>query len=174
MKFMTGLGATKATIKVYIENPPPLPYYQQLTSLVPMKNGEIKSIADLTGNHWRKIFNVYAKLCHQIAPDLATSWQTFRDNQLLQGNSQQALIFTAPIFSDIDPENNSKNINIIMGRTYAAKTGIAEHCYWLSPEFAINETKRIIISPYFDYRQLSNIKLVQLAALITNFTAKAQ
>ncbi|WDE12774.1 DUF6942 family protein [Thalassomonas haliotis] len=169
---MTGLGTAKAKLKVYIENIPPLPQYQQLDSLTAMAPGEIKTIADLTGNHWRKIFNVYAKLWHQLHPDCAASWQQFRDETLLQAHGQQALLFSPPDFTANTGGN--EHISIIMGRTYAAKIGIAEHCYWLSPDFAINETKKLIVSPYFDYRQLSNVKIEQLAGLIKNFAGKSR
>ncbi|WDE06343.1 hypothetical protein SG34_005320 [Thalassomonas viridans] len=167
---MTGLGTANAILKVYIENIPPLPHYRELSSLMAMKPGEIKNIADLTGNHWRKIFNVYAKLWHQLHPDCAASWQAFRDNELLQAHGQQALLFSLPEFND----NENQAVSIIMGRTYAAKTGLAERCFWLSQDFAVNEAKKLIISPYFDYRQLSNIKIEQLAGLIRNFAGKTR
>ncbi|WDE00004.1 DUF6942 family protein [Thalassomonas actiniarum] len=171
---MTGLGTANAVLKVYIENIPPLPQYQELSSLTAMKPGEIKTIADLTGNHWRKIFNVYAKLWQQLHPGCAGSWQQFRDEELLQAHSQQALLFSPPDFNCNSNGKDSEHISIIMGRTYAAKTGIAEHCYWLSRDFAINESKKLIVSPYFDYRQLSNIKIEQLAGLIRNFAGKSR
>ncbi|WP_281556074.1 hypothetical protein [Thalassomonas sp. RHCl1] len=167
---MTGLGTANAVLKVYIENIPPLPQYRELSPLTAMKPGEIKTIADLTGNHWRKIFNVYAKLWQQLHPGCAASWQQFRDEELLQAHSQQALLFSPPEFNS----HKSEHVSIIMGRTYAAKIGIAEHCYWLSQDFAINESKRLIVSPYFDYRQLSNVKIVQLAGLIENFAGKSR
>jgi len=167
---MTGLGTANATLKVYIENLPPLPYYRELSSLATMKPGEIKNIADLTGNHWRKIFNVYAKLWYQLDPECAASWQVFRDQELLQAHGQQALLFSQPEFENCE----NKAVSIIMGRTYAAKTGIAERCYWLSQDFAINEAKKLIISPYFDYRQLSNVKIAQLAGLIGNLSGKSR
>ena len=161
---MTGLGVTNANIQVYIENIPPLAHYQTLKALVVMSAGEINTIAQQTGNHWRKIFNVYAKLCHQIDPGCATSWQQFRDNELLQAHSHQALLFSPPVLTNIEQQH----ITLIMGRTYAAKLGAAELCHWISPDFAINASKKLIICPYFDYRQLSNIKIEQLTGLIAN------
>ena len=53
-----------------------------------------------------------------------------------------------------------------MGKTYANKLGLAEQALWLNEFFAINKTTNTIVCPYFDYRQLSNIKISQLANLI--------
>jgi len=186
---LIGLGNSKASIRVYIENPPPLEQYQNLASCHPMQEGEIRTIAEFTGNHWRKIFNVYAKLIYQLAqsnPNNALlngpvanfySWQDFREEQLLQLSSDQCLLFSKPeckvssIYNTGCDNKTTKIVNIIMGRTYAKY--LADNNYisiekftWLSPEFAINKENNVIICPYFDYRQLSNIKIETLAKLI--------
>ena len=169
---MIGLGDKQAKIQVYIENTPPLTTYQTLTKLRPVTNGEIKFIADKTGNHWRKVFNVYAKLCFELAPLNFNTWQELREQHLLQLNSQLALLFSPPqhINADSSSNNNINNgdhiIKIIMGKTYASKLNIAQQALWLNEFFAIDTVNKIIISPYFDYRQLSNIKISQLANLI--------
>lgn len=157
---MIGIGSSNALLHIYIENIPPLPAYQQLKYLKTMQKGEVKMIADETGNHWRKIFNVYAKLVYELNPKHFSSWQQLRDNYLLQAHSEEALLFSAP--TEID----TSKINIIMGKAYANKLGLLESAFWLNNFFAINENKNIIICPYFDYRQLSNIKIIQLVTLI--------
>jgi hypothetical protein len=57
-----------------------------------------------------------------------------------------------------------------MGRTYAKSLVQSKQLTvpltWLDGEFAINKKERVIVCPYFDYRQLSNIKIVRLATLI--------
>lgn len=172
-----GLGSKNAKIQVYIENTPPLPQYNQLTSINALKKNDIAEIARLTGNHWRKIFNVFAKLLFEYAPRGFSSWQILRDEYLLQQHSDESLIFSSVIFKDLSLKNVSikdtedKIIHIIMGKTYANKLGIDEHCYWLNENFAINEAERIIICPYFDYRQLSNIKISQMVQLIKQLEA---
>jgi hypothetical protein len=179
---MIGIGDLPADFCVYIENKPPLERYQTLTTTLPIKVNEVKNIADETGNHWRKIFNVYAKLYFEYAPQQFQNWQALRDQQLLQQNSNTALFFSPPVvnalstvqeLSPIDPskkmaskEHSGKKIKIIMGRTYAKNLGLSEHCYWLSEDFAINTQARLLICPYFDYRQLSNVKITQLIGLI--------
>jgi hypothetical protein len=166
---ISGLGSVNANIKVYIENRPPLPQYQELTSVIPLPPSEILNIGALTGNHWRKIFNVYAKLIFELNTYGFNSWQALRDSYLLQKNSNESLIFSKLTASDLeDKSTDRKNntIHIVMGKTYARKLELDSMCYWLSESFAINESKKMIVCPYFDYRQLSNIRISQLVQLI--------
>ena len=51
-------------IKVYLANRPPLAEYQAIDVIDHFLEGDIEKIVTETGNHWRKIFNVYAKLMH--------------------------------------------------------------------------------------------------------------
>lgn len=172
---MIGLGNKNASLHVYIENIPPLAMYQELTQVKAMKKGDIKMIADLTGNHWRKIFNVFAKLLFELQPQQYPTWQALRDEHLLQANSDQLLLFSPPVQNNKPTNNQPKTkqsniITIIMGKTYANKLGLAEQALWLNEFFAINKTTNTIVCPYFDYRQLSNIKISQLANLIKKLT----
>ncbi len=166
---LIGLGNPEAQLSVYIENIPPLGQYQNLKVCRPMQAGEIQMIAEQTGNHWRKIFNIYAKLIFELYSMPEKSWQIFRERELLQQNSNQNLLFN--LSSEAILKNiTTKNITIIMGKTYATKLGFSESCHWLSPDFAININKRLIICPYFDYRQLSNIKISKLCQLIKSLS----
>ncbi|MDG1751006.1 MAG: hypothetical protein P8I03_05005 [Thalassotalea sp.] len=191
---LIGLGKPTAQLNVYIENIPPLEEYQSLAVCRPMQVGEIKMIADLTGNHWRKIFNVYAKIVFELRTPSYKSWQEFRDNALLQLHSNENLLFNLPIqttlqnllLENIPPENvtpenlpaenttlkniSQNNISIIVGKTYATKLGLSQECHWLSTDFAINTEKKLLICPYFDYRQLSNIKITKLCQLIKSLS----
>lgn len=159
---MKGFGNNNASIYLYIENTPPLEQYQTLDTVKPLASGEIANIANLTGNHWRKIFNVLAKLVFELENTSFERWQLLRDDALLQNNSNYCLRLDAPIITKLD----CNKVHIILGKTYATKLEIAEQCHWLTPYFAINQNKKIIICPYFDYRQLSNIKITQLVQLI--------
>jgi hypothetical protein len=38
---------------------------------------------------------------------------------------------------------------------------------WLDEEFAIDKVSNLVICPYLDYRQLSNIKITRLVELLT-------
>jgi hypothetical protein len=196
-----GLGNIDAKLVFYIKNRPPLTTYESLNCVKAIVPSEIAHICQETGNHWRKIFNVYAKLLFELSSKQFSSWQHLRDDFILQAHSDNCLLFSTPYFlatshcetsflakNSIEsalPEPNApdsktlssttpkpvKKLHIILGKGYAEQLGLCNDCTWLSHDFAINNGLGIIICPYFDYRQLSNIKIVQLAALIRQLTA---
>jgi hypothetical protein len=51
-----------------------------------------------------------------------------------------------------------------MGRTYAKDSEM--RLTWLDNEFAYQRERNIVVCPYFDYRQLSNHKIIQLCRYI--------
>ncbi len=165
-----GLGAKSGLLAFYIEHAPPLPPYQDCQQVLPLALGEVAHIGAQCGNGWRKIFNVFAKtlaagafLDHQITN--YERWQDYRDNQLLQSTSQEALLFSPP-----DLAANRYQWHVIAGRTYAKKL-LRDHVFtnnlvWLDSEFAVDYERRLIVSPFLDYRQLSNIKINKLVNII--------
>lgn len=166
-----GMGDSNAGIRVYIANRPAMAEYAALASVQPLHSGEIELINQACGNGWRKVFNVYAKLLFALDRQQfaftrqASSWQQYRDRQLLQADSQTALLFSAP---ELTPAE--KTVHIIAGRTYAKTlldAGLPAQLHWLNHEFAVDNHHRLFVCPYFDYRQLNNEKLLFLARLIT-------
>ncbi|KDM89681.1 DUF6942 family protein [Photobacterium galatheae] len=174
-----GLGCPDFTFAAYIENRPDMPGMATLDQLQPAIPGEIHSIGQACGNGWRKVFNVYAKLMFALDNRQFSytahmpSWQHYRDHFLLQSSSQTALLFSPPNLIAVPDEACSPKYHIIMGRTYAKKlisTGqLTAPLIWLDHEFAINREHRLVVCPYFDYRQLSNIKIERLAAILAEF-----
>lgn len=189
---MIGLGNINITnglsVCVYTANRPPIEPYTQQTDLMPIVSDEIYNIAQLTGNHWRKVFNVYAKLMftffellnkrsvmleasHPFTRALeCPSWQAYRDTQLLQANSQSTLLFSLP---DIQAINT---VHIVMGKGYAEQLGYpcvepytVDHQH---QDFAVYAHQNLIVCPYFDYRQLSNIKIEALVELMLAMIVK--
>lgn len=168
-----GLGCTDFTIAVYIANKPNMLEYQQLTRISPLTSGEINAINQACGNGWRKVFNVYAKLLYALDKrnfsysEFAPTWQKYRDSFLLQPHSKTALLFSPPLIS-----TTKESIHIICGKTYAKQllttSELVANFVWLDDEFAIDEAQNLVICPYFDYRQLSNIKIEKLAYLLKN------
>jgi len=181
-----GLGSASALLNVHIANRPPLERYENLREFTALGPGEIAGIAKETGNHWRKIFNVYAKLvygldnkiqsaqCQKKAPasfDFGAlqydSWQSYRDSLLLQLGSDTALWFNQEY--DINQGFvNEKSVHIVMGRQYAASLNLPAMMAF-DADFSINMEQRVIISPYFDYRQLSNKKLDVLVGILAGY-----
>jgi len=172
-----GFGCKNFSFAVYIANRPNMLEYQDLSQIMPLTTGEIAAIGQACGNGWRKVFNVYAKLLYALNKTdfafatLAPTWQQYRDGYLLQQGSHTALLFNAPIL-----EKYTSTLHIICGRTYAKQllsTGkLNVQFTWLDDEFAINKANNIIVCPYFDYRQLSNIKIERLAKLLSEFKYK--
>ncbi|GAA6135852.1 hypothetical protein NBRC116188_26420 [Oceaniserpentilla sp. 4NH20-0058] len=178
-------------ICVYIANRPPMEPYDLLDHMSPMGAGEIASIAAFTGNHWRKIFNVYAKLMYEFTQQAtsstglkltnlepvkpiqkAVSWQAYRDETLLQIGSQTALLFTPPNLSA------KHTLHIIMGKGHGEALGFPiDPVHVISNEhsdFACYTQEGVIVCPYFDYRQLSNIKITALAGIMLNVIKQKQ
>lgn len=167
-----GLGCPDFNLAVYIGNIPSMPEYLDLSAITPLVDAEIDSIGQACGNGWRKVFNVYAKLLYSLDKNdfsfsqLAPSWQQYRDSFLLQSKSNTALLFSPP---QLDPD--AYKYHIICGKTYARQlieTGkLTANLNWLDDEFAIDQNNRLIVCPYFDYRQLSNLKIERLARMIS-------
>ena len=161
-----GLGSAQASLQVYIANRPPLAEYETLDRLRPMSAGEIGHIASATGNHWRKVFNVYAKLVAELSPqrlqqDGIRRWQDLRDRQLLQAGGQEALIFTPP-----DSTQRAEAVRLLLGKGYAQALGLTQQLHWLDTDFARHRPSGILLCPYFDYRQLSDVKIQRLVGYI--------
>lgn len=160
-----GLGSSNNNINFYIANRPPINGYPTMQDFRALAMAELGYIVKHTSNHWRKVFNVYAKLLfdwHQVnnRKDLPISWQEYRDLELFQSHSQEALIF-----SHFGLNQNPRAIHIIAGKTYAANLNLPP-LVWLDSYFAINKQHRLIVAPYPDYRQLSNDRIAQLITLM--------
>lgn len=162
-----GFGSSDSVIKIYIANRPPIDNYPEMDALRGLAMGELSHIVKHTSNHWRKVFNVYAKFLfdwysQQERADLPSSWQEYRDTQLFQSSSQEALLFSAPDINDDD------SFHIIAGKTYASTLSLSE-LTWLDAHFAVSKTRRIIVSPYPDYRQLTNERIARLITMMKSF-----
>lgn len=185
-----GLGDANATFRVYIANQPNmLPYNDRQTKgWFAMSEGNIHNIGAECGNGWRKVFNVYAKLVFALKhPTIsgiegASRWQDYRDNSLLSANSNTALIFHSPdqdlfegsVTHNLQYQARTEGINLIMGKGYAKRLAVANRLIWMDNDFAIAPEYRTLVCPYFDYRQLSNLKIIQLVAHIQDLLAVNQ
>jgi hypothetical protein len=168
-----GFGDKDFTIAVYIANKPNMVEYQNLVEVLPLVSGEIDQINQACGNGWRKVFNVYAKFLFAIDKPIFDfiveqgSWQAYRDKQLLQNQQKVALLFSPPSL-----RANKKQLHIISGKGHAKtliKQGkLADNLLWLDDEFAIGKEHNLVVCPYFDYRQLSNYKIIRLIAIINS------
>lgn len=157
---LVGLGDAEAQLLVFAPHRPPLEPYLSLNHLRPLVPGELAALVSATGNHWRKIFNLYAKLLHQLKPQ-HRRWQDCRDQRLLQTGSGCALLFSPP------PIASSTAWQLVMGKAYAQSCAV-DQLADLRNElgFRWSPSQRLILTPYFDYRALSNARLGDLYQLI--------
>ncbi|MDC8829496.1 DUF6942 family protein [Alteromonas gilva] len=163
-----GIGDPQARLRVYIGNRPNTVIEHATPGITPLVAGNICRIGQDCGNGWRKVFNVFAKLAYAL-PSPASfrqghpRWQAFRDNSLLQANSDCALMFSEP------KEFSKDAIHIISGKTFANTLHIAPSLHWITPDFAIDAQRHVVVCPYFDYRQLSNSKILFLVELLAEY-----
>lgn len=173
---LVGFGEPDSDIAICIANRPMFDGYPLLDHLQPLVKGELQHIVANTSNHWRKVFNVFAKFLYQLADARVhqfATWQDYRDQQLLQLGSRETLLFSPPnLVSACEASNGHQTIHIIAGKTYAAELNV-EGLVWLDAYFAIHPTEPIIVSPYLDYRQLSNRRIDQLVQLVRQVRARA-
>jgi hypothetical protein len=175
-----GFGDGNFNFAVYIANKPNMLEYQKTDEVTALVQGEINVINQACGNGWRKVFNVYAKLLYCLDKQYydfstyASTWQNYRDKHLLQTSSKTALLFSAPQLSNKKMPNkempSKEVVHIICGKGHAQaliNSGkLVANLIWLDDEFAIDSDNKLIVCPYFDYRQLSNIKIERLAGLL--------
>ncbi|MFT5838453.1 MAG: hypothetical protein ACI9UT_000946 [Flavobacteriales bacterium] len=168
---LSGLGDPCARFNVYIANRPNFSEYLKLDYVYPLPAGELYAVGKACGNGWRKVFNVYAKLVFalndkNIVPlQGSQSWQHYREHALLQYSSNTNLLFSSPQLYPVKDINNHV-LHIVMGKTYAKSLSLPLSLKWLDHEFAIDKDNKLLVCPYFDYRQISNIKIMRLVELI--------
>ncbi|MDZ7868229.1 MAG: hypothetical protein U5L02_03355 [Rheinheimera sp.] len=173
-----GLGDATARLRIYVAKAPPMAEFAGLDGCAALLPGQIDQIYRHCGNGWRKVFNVYAKLVWALPaswqPDLqdAQSWQQWRDRVLLQAGSGTALLFGANGFGQDGA--GADTLHIIAGRQHARDLSaqgllpdsLTGGLVWLDEEFAVAEKMRLLVCPYLDYRQLSDVKITRLVQLV--------
>jgi hypothetical protein len=181
-----GMGDAQASLRVWMANRPPLGLEGLTSGVHALQHGDITAISSACGNGWRKVFNVYAKLVFalphshfaHVKQAEYNDWQSYRDQYLLRPDSHTALMFS-PFTCNPQPNDLQRGlpaisssatifrpIHLIMGRTYAKSLAIAERLIWLDHDFALHPEQQVIVCPYFDYRQLSNQKIIRLTELM--------
>lgn len=142
------LGAAQPQLALYLPHRP-----NDLVQLV--KNPSAQALTAANSNHWRKIVTLLAKIASPEADD----WRRYRDETLFR---QTALCF-APRLSD------TATWHWIGGRDNLLRfNDLHHHAQPLAncPEVLIDPDKRLLLTPYPDYRQLSNALVRQIRAAL--------
>ncbi|SFM33662.1 DUF6942 family protein [Marinobacter zhejiangensis] len=132
------LGSSQPRLVLYL---PHRPDHAEQLALCPSAQALIAA----NSNHWRKIITLLAKVACPVADD----WRGFRDNELF--------LRTALNFSDqlrpgdhwhwIGGKDNLQRFTTLEHRAQPLAT---------APAVAIDPDQRLLLTPYPDYRQLSN------------------
>ncbi|MEX1215631.1 hypothetical protein [Saccharospirillum sp.] len=153
----TGFGDPSPLLVVCAPHRPPSVELEYSKSISPLSGDDLHQLIQAGGNHWRKIFNLYAKLLHGLLP-LEPDWKSCREQRLLRSGAACALVFEQ-LWTP-----KPGQLCLVMGQTYGRSLGWlasdqvlpAEHPFVQHPE------QTVIVTPYFDYRQLSNARLAIL------------
>ncbi|SHE66993.1 hypothetical protein SAMN04487965_0396 [Microbulbifer donghaiensis] len=138
--------------------------YPRLALYLPHRPNDLAQLLDApsasaliaaNSNHWRKIVTLLAKIASPVADD----WRNFRDQALFQ---QTALCF-APQLSDtaawhwIGGKDNLQRFANLHHNAQPLPN---------SPEVLIDPEKQLLLTPYPDYRQLSNALVAQIRTVL--------
>lgn len=142
------LGSNTPHLALYLPHRP-----NGLENLVDRPNTQ--ALVTANSNHWRKIVTLLAKVAAPVAGD----WRPFRDDQLFRNT---ALCFNPEL-------NDQARWHWIGGKDNLARFSTLTHnaeplaeC----PEVAIDRTLRLLLTPYPDYRQLSNQTVARIRAAL--------
>lgn len=132
------LGAVRPTLILYLPHRP-----NGLARL--QQHPDAAELMAANSNHWRKIVNLLAKVASPVAED----WRCFRDTSLFQ---KTALCF-APALS------GREGWHWIGGKDNLQRfAGLKHNACPLAgaPGVSVDTERRLLLTPYPDYRQLSN------------------
>lgn len=140
---MTCMGATSATLTLYLPNPP-----SEIPKGMDLTQPDVPLLTSLNGNHWRKIFTILAKL---TAPD--ENWREYRDQALLQYSER---------ISFADNLDDRDGWQLIAGKASWQRLGFTDETFLprdmhpLDGQGRLYLKDRIVLTPYPDYRQFPN------------------
>lgn len=132
------LGACHPRLTLYLPHRP-----NGLAQLVHAPSAQ--ALVAANSNHWRKIVTLLAKMASPVADD----WRQFRDDELFR---QTALCF-APKLTGTSTWHwigGKDNLQRFQGLAHCARP-LAD-----CPDVAVDPRQRLLLTPYPDYRQLSN------------------
>ncbi|TBW57680.1 hypothetical protein EZI54_06495 [Marinobacter halodurans] len=107
-------------------------------------------------NHWRKIVTLLAKIASPTAGD----WRAFRDTGLFR---QTALCFAPELIDGHTWHWIGGKDNLLRFGTLVHNAEPLAGC----PEVALDPGRKLLLTPYPDYRQLSNAVVGQIRAALS-------
>lgn len=165
-----GFGSQSPKIILHIANRPPLDVYAGDINR-PLQLNEAADIIAQTGNHWRKVFSILAKISFALFDTQCTSWQQYRDTKLLTQDGFEFVSFSPVQASQAwKTEGQLSSVSILCGFQYA-ETQLQLNTLVSHQQFAKlqwSEPLQCLVTPYFDWRQLNNVMLEVVISIIKN------
>lgn len=160
----SGFGHCQPKWVLHIANRPELDEFQH-SNFRTLKTGEAAEVIKQTSNHWRKVFSIMAKISFALFNTECETWQEYRDTKLLTSEGFEALNYQPY-------SNNTKHdyFSIVAGFTYAETQLNLDNFYPVDGDIKIlfKPDETVAVTPYFDWRQLTNEKLDKLITLMKN------
>jgi len=156
-----GFGNHNPRWVLHIANRPALAEFQHDVFRA-LTRGEAAEIIKATSNHWRKAFSIMAKISFALFDTGCATWQEYRDTKLLTEEGFESVSF------EPFQTNQLNAFSIVCGFAYAEQqlevSKLIPHIE--QPKLLISETDDVIVTPYFDWRQLTNEILATLVTVL--------
>ncbi len=165
-----GFGSQTPKVILHIANRPPLDVYAGDVNR-PLQLNEAADIIAQTGNHWRKVFSILAKISFALFDTQCSSWQQYRDTKLLTQDGFEFVSFSSVQASQTwQTERQFSSISMVCGFQYAETqlplNGLVGHQQFA--KLLWSEPLQCLVTPYFDWRQLNNAMLEVVISIIKN------
>jgi hypothetical protein len=151
------IGSRSPKICLYLDNKPKFDNRNGQCSL------SVPKLITHNGNHWRKIFTIYAKLCClAVEPN---AWKLYRDQILLQSDEQ---------INFSDQLNLEAKLHVFSGKSCWKRFNVSTKALQKMSVFddnkvfyCVDEVHGLLLyTPYFDYRQFPNTLIEQVRQLL--------
>ncbi|GHB73268.1 hypothetical protein GCM10008107_23410 [Psychrosphaera saromensis] len=160
---LIGIGSDSPTVILHIANRPPVDGFAAINGEEdinrPLQVSEAASIIQQTGNHWRKVFSILAKISFALFDTGCKTWQEYRDTKLLTEQGFEYICFSSLVDtrSQLDLAKH-KTVSIVCGFSYAQSQldvlPLISHQKF--DKLKWSEPHQCLVTPYFDWRQLNN------------------
>lgn len=163
---LIGIGVQLPRVVLHIANRPPLVDFEHEINRS-LQQAEAADIIKATGNHWRKVFSILAKISFALFDTQCKTWQEYRDTKLLTENGFEYVCFSplADTRSQLDLTNQT-SVSILCGFSYAETqldfSSLVSH--QSVEKLKWSEHQQCLVTPYFDWRQLNN----EMLKIVTN------
>jgi len=144
---------------LYIDKAPPFEGFEEFKTF---SRSDLTQVME-SGNHWRKIINIFAKLAFGLNSKDCGSWQEYRDRYLLRDGDEIILVNHQTLIED-------SGIHLICGKNQFESMDLEEAAFQsLDTEGKVRVCENVIQTPYFDYRQFPNKLIDELVQYLHKF-----